>query len=200
MSRIGRLGIINALVEKYNYSRYLEIGIENEQNTFNHVKCPFKIGVDPAVRCTHQMTSNEFFQKHGDMRFDIIFIDGLHLKEQVILDIENALNSLIDGGTIVVHDCLPVMEVHQFREWRCQETASWTGDVWKAWAHFRRYHDYLEMAVVDTDWGVGIIQKEKRFPTVVVPPGELTWEFFQDNRDQLMNVISVGEFTSKFLC
>lgn len=24
------------------------------------------------------MTSDEFFERHGDMRFDVVFIDGLH--------------------------------------------------------------------------------------------------------------------------
>lgn len=194
-----RSQIINALIEKNGYTRYLEIGIENEQNTFNHIKCPIKVGIDPNVECTHRMTSDAFFEKFPDMKFDIIFIDGLHLKEQVIFDLQNSLKGLSEGGTIVVHDCLPTLEVHQLREWRYAETSAWTGDVWKAWVHFRRYEESLEMAVVDTDWGVGVIQKEKRFPTVSVPPGELTWEFFQDNRNQLMNVISIEEFVRKFL-
>ena len=40
------------------------------------------------------MSSDEFFLKNKD-QFDIIFIDGLHVYEQVKRDIENSLIVLI---------------------------------------------------------------------------------------------------------
>ena len=38
------------------------------------------------------------------MLFDIIFVDGLHEKQQVKKDILNSIKFLKDGGTIICHD------------------------------------------------------------------------------------------------
>ena len=52
-------------------------------------------------------------EANNDKKFDIIFIDGLHHYEQVIVDINNALSVLNDNGHILVHDCLPRTIAHQ---------------------------------------------------------------------------------------
>ena len=36
---------------------------------------------------TYKMTSDEFFAAHGEKRYDLIFIDGLHHAEYVERDI-----------------------------------------------------------------------------------------------------------------
>ena len=65
------------------------------------------------------MTSNRFFSQldqekilYKNIRFDVIFIEGLHLAEQVDRDISNALRYLKDDGFIVLHDCNPPLERH----------------------------------------------------------------------------------------
>ena len=50
------------------------------------------------------MTSDEYFLKIKDtgIKFDIIFIDGLHLDYQVNLDLKNSLKHLSENGFIVI--------------------------------------------------------------------------------------------------
>lgn len=111
-----RTQIINNFIEKYNYKNYLEIGVQAGVN-FRKVKCKRKVGVDPDKKsaATIKKTSDDFF-KDNQEKFDIIFIDGLHLQEQVIRDCINALKFLNEGGTIIWHDCLPTTEKMQVRE------------------------------------------------------------------------------------
>ena len=98
-----RTDVINHLIEKYKYKTYLEIGIADRDLNFNQIKAPFKIDVDPRCDCEYKMTSDDFFKQNGKT-FNIIFIDGLHVEEQVTKDILNSLEALSFGGTIVVHD------------------------------------------------------------------------------------------------
>lgn len=102
-----RWDLINALIKKFDYKTYLEIGVNNG-DCFKRIDIDYKIGVDPnpQSKATLIMTSDEFFQKPS-MLFDIVFIDGLHESSQVNKDIEHALKILSYNGTIVVHDCNP---------------------------------------------------------------------------------------------
>jgi predicted O-methyltransferase YrrM len=52
------------------------------------------------------ITSDAFFER-SMVKFDVIFIDGLHEEHQVDRDIVNSLQHLNPGGIIVLHDCLP---------------------------------------------------------------------------------------------
>jgi hypothetical protein len=132
-----RTEIINGLIKKNNYTSYLEIGVNTPaQPGYNWVgvNIPLKHGVDPNVDTTYKMTSDEFFEKHITQKYDIVFVDGLHLHEQVYRDIINSLNNLNENGVIVVHDCNPVTEITQRRE---RASDSWHGDVWKAIVQLR---------------------------------------------------------------
>jgi predicted O-methyltransferase YrrM len=112
--QIKRTDVINYLISKYGYKKYLEIGVRKASDNFNKIKCETRVGVDPKPRgvCTHKMTSDDFFLQNKKM-FDIVFIDGLHIEEQVEKDIKNSLAILAANGTIVVHDCNPPTEWHQ---------------------------------------------------------------------------------------
>ena len=179
-----RWDIINRIADIYGAKSYLEIGIGTKENLYK-IKCPKKIGVDPlkTLRPDRCCTSDEFFRDNKE-RFDIIFIDGLHHKAQVIKDIENALKALTENGTIVVHDCNPTSEAMQAVP-RIQ--GEWTGDVWKAWQHFRFNRPDLSMTVLNTDYGVGIIRKGSQFPPRQVV---LTYSDFDINRADILNLIS----------
>ena len=52
------------------------------------------------------MTSDEFFE-NNEIYFDCIFIDALHIYEQVRKDILNSVKFLNTHGIIIIHDCLP---------------------------------------------------------------------------------------------
>lgn len=191
---MNRIKIINALIKKNNYKSYLEIGVQ-AGDCFREIKCAKKVGVDPdpASAATVHMTSDEYFEKNKS-KFDIIFIDGLHHSDQVMKDIENSLKSLTKGGIIVMHDCLPGSK--RMQEIPLQEQNEWTGDVWRAYLNYRSNPD-LEMAVVNCDWGCGIIRKGYQTPILLnqVP----SYEQFQLSKKHWMNIISVDEFTGIYL-
>jgi len=193
-----RYDIINTLIKNRGYSSYLEIGLCQGQ-TFNEVKIEEKTSVDPAVheyahaKPTHQMTSDEFFDSNTDT-FDIVFIDGLHHSDQVYRDIRNSLDALNEGGVVVCHDMNPQKKEQQIVP-RQQKT--WTGDCWKALVKFRTEHLPYRVRVVDTDWGVGIIENSDN-PDSLSVPEDLTFENLQKNRKKWLNLISIKEFVNAY--
>ena len=123
---VTRLDIINYLIKARRYTSYLEIGMDNPAVHFQKVRCAEKESVDPydldSRYCTdwtqeklkeylpfltYRMTSDQFFSAYPQKKYDAIFIDGLHLENQVDRDISNALEHLNPGGAVIVHDCLP---------------------------------------------------------------------------------------------
>ena len=191
---MDRLNIINSLCAKINAKKYLEIGVF-EGYVFDNVVCKYKVGVDPDPnsKATIVKTSDDFFANNNET-FDVIFIDGLHHADQVKKDIINAIKFLNNGGYIVCHDMLPPDENTQKVP---QMSWVWTGDCWKAWVQLRSEYDNLDMRVVDTDYGCGIIrigtQEKIRLEC------DLTWNNFVVNRSYWMNIISIDEFHAHYL-
>ena len=185
---VKRYDVINWLIKKYGYKKYLEIGVRKPEKCFDKIECKVKAGVDPAPRgkCKYIMTSDEFFKRNEDM-YDIIFVDGLHLEEQAKRDVENSLSILKPNGTIVMHDCNPPTEFHQ-REVQCE--GKWNGTVWKAYMHYRT-KDYLKMCVIDDDWGLGIIHRGKQAPLMGI---ELTYSVLEANRKEWLNLMPFSQF------
>lgn len=189
-----RTDIINNFIQKFGYKSYLEIGAQNPNGNFNQIDIKNKYSVEPfppsglnANDYSFVGTSDQYFDFISpDTKFDIIFIDGLHHYQQVLKDIENSLNHLSDNGTIVCHDCLPTTEKMQERD---DHGGEWTGDVWKAIAKLRIETIDLDIKVVDTDYGCGIIRKGTNIP-YVTNENYKTYTFFNSNKQELMNVIS----------
>lgn len=179
-----RVDLINYLIREKRYSSYLEIGCDRNA-TFNAVVARHKVGVDPKRGGTLRITSDEFFCINRE-RFDLVFIDGLHLKEQVIQDVRNALRCLKPGGCVVLHDCLPKARVHQERQ-RTTSVRAWTGDVWKAVVYLRQQPD-CDIAVLDSDWGLGVLFARPNSDLLREAP-PLTWERYKTERDRLLRTI-----------
>ena len=181
-----RTDIINKYIAKFGYNKYLEIGTQNAVN-FYGVECESKIGVDPEPivkdKYIIETTSDEFF-KHNVDKFDIIFIDGLHHADQVKKDIENSLKVLDKNGVIICHDMMPPNEDAQ-KVPRIQK--QWMGDCWKAFVEVRMERDDLEMYVVDTDFGVGVIRFGKQ-EKLDIKLSDINWANFEKNKKEWMNV------------
>ncbi len=150
-----RFEIINKIIQKKGFKSYLEIGCQSDVN-FSKINIDNKIGVDPQSGGTHRMTSDKFFLENKNT-FDLIFIDGLHIHEQVLKDIDNSLNFLNEGGVILLHDCLPAKIWHQTIP---QTHSSWNGDVWKSIVKSRTRED-LDTYTIKADQGLGLILKRK---------------------------------------
>ena len=151
----SRFDIINRIIEKKKFESYLEIGCQSDVN-FSKIIIKNKIGVDPQSGGTHRMTSDDFF-KQNKSTFDLIFIDGLHVYEQVLKDIENSLKVLNENGVILIHDCLPAKIWHQTIP---QTHSSWNGDVWKSIVKSRTRID-IDTYTIEADQGLGLILKRK---------------------------------------
>jgi len=124
----NRISLVNLLLAASPDGDYLEIGCAGN-DLFQSVLAARKIGVDPVRGGTHRQTSDDFFATWDGGKFDVIFIDGLHLYDQVRRDLVNALAWLKPGGWIAMHDMLP-------RDWLEEHvpqirSAGWTGDGWK---------------------------------------------------------------------
>lgn len=193
-----RYEIINYLVEQNNYKTYLEIGIANPNECFSKIRVKAKEGVDPAVKCKHQITSDAFFEKHPDSSWDIIFIDGLHENEQAARDIKNSLLRLNKGGTIVVHDCSPPTKWHTRPRTEYRLGSAWNGTTYQAFVRFVQADQGLDLVTVGTDWGCGIIQNPKGVTDFDIQDYKLGWEHFHTNRKELLHLVSVKEFRDKY--
>jgi len=199
-----RSELLNLIARANCYRTYLEIGVRNPQSTYDRICCCNKTGVDPAPQmpCTHVMTSDEFFenvQSQLDVRYDLVFIDGLHEAHQVYRDTINALANLSCDGTIVLHDCNPTESDHQTTI-RKPDQKHWTGDTWKAFALLRMTRPDLDMFTVNTDWGLGVIRygKQNVFP-ISNSIDEMDYELLSEHRVELMNLIECNTITQKQL-
>jgi len=185
-----RTELINYLIKKNNYKSYLEIGIQFGTNFFA-VALGDKDGVDPDCYTPTDihLKSDDFF-KQNHKTYDLIFIDGLHLREQVERDIYHSLKILNQRGLILVHDCNPLEKKHQLRK---MKQLVWNGDVWKAIAKIRMTDPDLSVSVVDLDHGIGVIKPGQQ--QLFRPQNNfLTWNFLQANKKKLLNLVSVDEF------
>ena len=193
MNYLNIWDIINILIKKNNYKSYLEVGTQDPNSNFNKIEIENKVSVDPFPRgeVTFVGTSYEYFQSIlENEKFDIIFIDGLHHDDQVLRDIENSLNHLSDSGIIVCHDCLPTSEHMQERN---DHGGVWLGDVWKAIAKLRVERIDLDIKVVDTDLGCGLIKSGTNIP-YITNENYLIYSYYDLHKWALMNIISVEDF------
>lgn len=188
-----RTDLLNHLVEKYNLNRYLEIGVQVPALNFDKIICKQKIGVDPDLKsgATYYGDSDTFFRCWEDIRikdqpgiFDLIFIDGLHTAEQVKKDFVNASSIISDNGFIVLHDCNPQLEEHTIVP-RPTKTGHWNGDVYKFAVNI------VDKYTVDID--NGCLVWKSTFGSVL-RYDDHSWDYFNENRKELLNLITWDEF------
>jgi hypothetical protein len=215
MVNMKRHELLNEIIKRNGYKKYLEIGIDNPELCFNLIEVDKKIGVDPYndKLGTHQwnannlesfkeaidgewyeMTSNEFFKKKRN-KFDIIFIDGLHQEKQVDKDIKNALSRLHDGGMVVLHDTMPKVEDVQTNT--PTAGAPWMGDCYRSFWKLRMERDDLDLATVDIDTGFSFIRAGSNVKyTAPNFKGHMSFMYFKLHRTAIMNIISLNNFWS----
>lgn len=169
MNIMNRTRIINKIIKDRGYKTYLEVGVENPNNNFNHIQCKVKESVDPyadniylsdqeaelySQMVTYRMSSDNFFSS-VNKKYDIIFIDAWHVEEQCDKDIYNALLHLNKGGCVVVHDVLP--QNHVMQSDTPVEGYCWCGTVWKSILKLIKDGLY-QISVMDYDYGIAVIE------------------------------------------
>lgn len=143
---------INRLAALRGARRYLEIGVA-DGGTFLDVQIPFKHAVDPRFRfptAEHETETVRFFEMTSDayftrsapagVKFDIIFIDGLHTFEQAFRDFCATQRLAHDGTIWLIDDVYPSdvfsalpsqRDAVRFRKRHGAESGAWHGDVYK---------------------------------------------------------------------
>ena len=183
----SRIEIIQKIINKNNFKKYLEIGCDRDQN-FSKIKVESKVGVDPLRGGTIRSTSDEFF-KNNDDKFDLIFLDGLHTYNQTIKDINNSLQHLNSNGVIIIHDCLPKKIWNQIVP---RMYGHWNGDVWKAIVESRTLSD-IDTYTCVADHGLGVIFKRKNRNLLNLKTNnfkKLKFSEYYKNHKEFMNPIS----------
>lgn len=191
----NRLEIIQNIITRRKYKRYLEIGCDKNQ-IFSNIEIDFKIGVDPVQGGNVRKTSDNFFKNNLD-KFDIIFIDGLHKYDQVNKDIKNSLKVLNEGGIILLHDCMPKSYFHQAVP---RSRMSWNGDVWKNIVEARTNPE-LDTYTCFADQGIGIIFNRPNRNKLIISKNNFNKLKFRDfyyNYREYLNIINSEEINKIF--
>ena len=164
-----RHAFVNKALHKFKNPNYLEIGVA-DNDLFNAIplKLSNKYGVDPVSGGNFRMTSDDFFLKNSNLKFDVIFIDGLHHYKQVQKDLINSINFLNENGIIMIHDMLPR---NSFEEHVPRKNKIWTGDVWKVGVELINSSNF-DFRIINIDCGIGLIKVFKNFQYKKMP--ELT--------------------------
>ena len=207
-----RYEAIQQVVDKTNAVHYLEVGTQTAR-TLATVEVDHKVGVDPdpfAEKRAEQMCnslgnqktmkfycrpSDEFFEETKEPLFDggydVIFIDGMHEREQWKRDIKNAMQQLNPEGVILAHDCNPPTEKSQIVQ--MMDNREWVGDVWKGFVDLRQEMG-CDMFVVDSDYGIGVIRPSAKQEPLDKIENELAYCDLQENKHEWLNLKSVDEF------
>jgi hypothetical protein len=120
------------------------------------------VGIDPNYAVTAELagpvslfrtSSDEFFTRPeplwatGGLRFDLSFIDGMHLFEFALRDFINAERHSTARGLIVFDDVLP-RNVDEAA--RARHTGAWTGDVFLVLAVLAEFRPDLYVVPLNT--------------------------------------------------
>lgn len=174
--------LINYIIERKGFNRYLEIGTQSGRN-FDAIKCQFKTGIDPDpdAKASHHLDSDTFFQSTGQV-YDLIFLDGLHTAEQVRKDFINAMACISDKGVIVIHDTNPDVEL-----WTRvpRESKQWTGSVYKFICNLN-----ADFVTLPFDYGITVVKKSD----YLLHDVPVDYELFDAGRDAFLNIISTENF------
>jgi hypothetical protein len=187
--------IIQETINRKEYKSYLEIGCDQDQ-VFSKIKIEKKIGVDPVSGGTIRENSDNFFKKNI-IRFDIIFIDGLHEYDQVKKDINNSLSFLNDNGVIFLHDCMPRGFIYQAVP---RARGAWNGDVWKNIVETRTKIE-IDTYVIHADQGIAMILKRSNKNLLKLNVNnfkKLKYKDFYYNYKKYLNVVNYEDIKNIF--
>lgn len=183
--KLRRPAVLRRLIRLYENPRYLEIGVRHGV-TFDRVPAARKVAVDPlldfdvpaALRANphheyHEVTSDEYFATivDPDDRFDVIYLDGLHVYEQTLRDLMNALNHLQPQGVIVIDDTRPPTylasipgreDFFRVREYLGTTAQAWMGDVYRLVWFLETFCPHLSYGTILDNHGQTVVWRQRR--------------------------------------
>lgn len=165
---------LNTISKALGCKTYLEIGVATGE-TILQVNVPSRTGVDPyfdfnwrqevisanGTLDLQQCTSDLFFNNlDPSIRYDLIFIDGLHTYEQTYRDIINALLHSHSRTVILIDDTVPFDVFSTSRDpqecinlrYTCSEQREeyWQGDTYKVVPLLRLFNPHYNLATITT--------------------------------------------------
>ena len=164
---------LNTLSKALGCKTYLEIGVATGETILN-VDVPSRTGVDPYFDFSwrdyvgrhgldfYEYTSDKFFELiDPSIKYDLIFIDGLHTYEQTYRDIINALLHSHRGTVILIDDTVPFDVFSTSRNpqecinlrYTCSEQREeyWQGDTYKVIPLIRLFNPHYNLSTITTD-------------------------------------------------
>jgi GT2 family glycosyltransferase len=168
----SKVDTIHALAAPDAASRYLEICTPTTGNQYAEIdrsrfavchrlmsRCPD--GYDDGFKIDFRSADNSIGGcvaeiARAGLSYDIILVDPWHEYGTSVAALEAALELLADGGTIVVHDCLPAAADEATPQYR---PGAWCGVTFKAYVDFIAARPGLIYCTVDADYGCGLIRK-----------------------------------------
>ena len=151
--KLDKYQTLKSLHEYYKPNLYLEIGVQKGRS-LNLAQCR-AVGIDPYPRIKAKknqeiycMTSNDFFDSLDIEPPDLVFIDGLHLFEQALVDFVNVEHISHEGTVVVIDDIFPAHPAQALRDRRTQK---WAGDVWKLYKILLEYRPDLSIEPLDVN-------------------------------------------------
>ena len=221
----NKADLINHLAEVHGYRHYLELCTlstgrryaEIERSRFQTCvrlmyRCPddFDDGLPIDFRST-TLDIGECLAKISEagFRFDIALVDSWHEYETSWRDLVEGFLLIREGGTLVVHDCLPPRPEIAAPEYMPGE---WCGVGYQAYVDFISQRRDLTAYTVDTDYGCGVIRKlaNPSGACATSAGAELlgdwrskrgdpteAFAFLQTHKQVLLNVITTDEFFAR---
>lgn len=185
---------VNELLDGMPSSRYLEIGLDRG-HTFEDVAADERWGVDPSPRFSlldlpsgirlFVSTSDDFFETlDPGVRFDVVFIDGLHVYRQVYRDLLNAFSHAGPSCAVLVDDVVPVDAISAIpdlnrsiseRQRQGLKGSPWHGDVFRVVPLLRDHHSVLEYRTIVGSGREQLLvwRRDAQGPLVPIPDSEL---------------------------
>ena len=190
-------------------ANYMEIGVEHGNSlayALEHTQC---IGIDPdpkikakftAPTQIFRKTSDDFFEKHSAQELlgnplEFVFIDGLHVFEQVLKDFINVEKNSSPRTVVLLHDCYPINEITQRAD---RATLFWSGDPWKLIPCLKNERPDLSVHTIKTHpTGLGIIMGcdpknehlDKNYEDLASTYKNCKYEDIESNKDEQLNAI-----------
>jgi SAM-dependent methyltransferase len=188
---LSRADVVQRLLDLFVKPRYLEIGVHLGL-TFTQVKAATKVAVDPLFdfdyknhrepHCTiefHEVPSDTYFGSivGPNELFDVVFLDGLHIAEQTVRDLLNAIAHLKPDGIILIDDVIPdsyhaslsdmgaVALVRNFlaeRDTRWLGDEAWMGDIYKVPFFLKTFMQQYSYATILENHGQTLVWRQAR--------------------------------------
>ncbi len=238
LTETKKYDIVNYIAKKYNYKHYFELCTSITGNFYHAIdrsifdtchrlmyRCPtnFNDSLPIDYRCDDENIMPGLAQLRADrIPIDICLVDGWHTYHNARRDLAEAFNLISDGGILVVHDCLPPTIEIASPTPRHEE---WSGVSYKAYLDFVLTNNHIDYCTVDTDYGCGIIVKNRRLSLrkrtfssdilerfiqrwlkkgfiqrwlTIADDYDLAYNYLIENKQMLLRLISSEQFWNEF--